>query len=79
MTADIRILKPRKPKRLASITYPPELLPTPDLGDDVSVIVSCNRPDCIGEVCPYCAVDTGKLLTEIFKAQQKLYGPKGKP
>lgn len=58
MTASVHILKPRKPKRLktASITYPPELLPVPDSGDDVSVIVSCNRPDCIGEGCENCEV-----------------------
>lgn len=57
MTADIRILTPRKPKRLkTAITYPPELLPVPGLGDDVSIIVSCNRPDCIGEGCENCEV-----------------------
>lgn len=44
--------------RKSAITYPPELLPVPSLGDDVSIIVRCNRPDCIGDGCRYCGVIT---------------------
>lgn len=39
------------------ITYPPEMLPHEP---GAIVIIACNRPDCIGELCRHCEIVAAK-------------------
>lgn len=44
---------------MTDITYPPELLPAPDLDDEVEITVCAGPPKCDGSravPCPECVV-----------------------